>query len=575
LFKKIQSYNLFGNNPKFHFLKGLKLKLFLIVPLNLASSILEILSISMLVPILGHLFGINNYSVLGLGRIQNFLDLIFLNLTLTKSLFIITALFILKNSIVISIIYFRHELHNLVVKKTSEELYKKYINLSFSNIFFLKTPYITKILTTETAFLGRFMLSFIILIGEMVVLSLIILYLFFINFRITLLIIFFMIISGLVYYFLTKNYLSNLSKNREYMENLRLKNIQEAFSGFTTVKIFQLENKFIKDFLYKNEFYDYIKKEGFIREIPRYFLEILLFIFITLIIFIYEFSGNLVFSNQSLVMISLFSIFFIRMMPNLNKIFSAFSSLIFCSRSLFAITEDLKKTSKEINNEQNIKKRKKEITEFNNNISFKNISYSFNDKKNFLNNLNFEVKKNKILGILGPSGSGKSTLINIIVGLLKPESGEIFLDNQVVNNTERDWKKLFSYVPQHIYIFDENVRKNILLDDKYDYVTDEEIMGLLKKLKLGNAIDNNLKKKLEIDGNNLSGGEKQRIGIARALITNKPILILDEATNSLDKKSQNEVLEIVKSLKKEKTIIIISHDKEVIEICDDVINLVN
>jgi ABC-type multidrug transport system fused ATPase/permease subunit len=575
LFKKIQSYNLFGNNSKFHFLKGLKLKLFLIVPLNLASSILEILSISMLVPILGHLFGINNYSVLGLGRIQNFLDLIFLNLTLTKSLFIITALFILKNSIVISIIYFRHELHNLVVKKTSEELYKKYINLSFSNIFILKTPYITKILTTETAFLGRFVLSFIILIGEMVVLSLIILYLFFINFQITLLIIFFMIISGLVYYFLTKNYLSHLSKNREYMENLRLKNIQEAFSGFTTVKIFQLENKFIKDFLYKNEFYDYIKKEGFIREIPRYFLEILLFIFITLIIFIYEFSGNLVFSNQSLVMISLFSIFFIRMMPNLNKIFSAFSSLIFCSRSLFAITEDLKKTGKEINNEQNIKKRKKEITVFNNNISFKNISYSFNDKKNFLNNLNFEVKKNKILGILGPSGSGKSTLINIIVGLLKPENGEIFLDNQVVNNIERNWKKLFSYVPQHIYIFDENVRNNILLDDKYDYVTDEEIMDLLKKLKLSNAIGNNLKKKLEIDGNNLSGGEKQRIGIARALITNKPILILDEATNSLDKKSQNEVLEIVKSLKKEKTIIIISHDKEVIEICDDVINLVN
>jgi ABC-type multidrug transport system fused ATPase/permease subunit len=575
LIKKIQSYNLFGNNSKFHFLKGLKLKLFLIVPLNLASSILEILSISMLVPILGHLFGINNYSVLGLGRIQNFLDLIFLNLTLTKSLFIITALFILKNSIVIGIIYFRHELHNLVVKQTSEELYKKYINLSFSNIFFLKTSYITKILTTETAFLGRFVLSYIILIGEMVVLSLIILYLFFINFQITFLIIFFMIISGLVYYFLTKNYLSNLSKNREYMENLRLKNIHEVFSGFTTIKIFQLENKFIKDFLYKNEFYDYIKKEGFIREIPRYFLEILLLIFITLIIFIYEFNGNLVFSNQSLVMISVFAIFFIRMMPNLNKIFSAFSSLIFCSRSLFAITEDLKKTSKEINNEQNIKIIKKEITVFNNNISFKDISYSFNDKKNFLNNLNFEVKKNKILGILGPSGSGKSTLINIIVGLLKPESGEILLDNQVVNNTERDWKNLFSYVPQHIYIFAEDVRKNILLDDKYDHVTDEEIMGLLKKLKLSNAIDNNLKKKLEIDGNNLSGGEKQRIGIARALITNKPILILDEATNSLDKKSQNEVLEIVKSLKKEKTIIIISHDKEVIEICDDVINLVN
>lgn len=575
MFKKIQSYNLFGNNSKFHFLKGLKLRLFLIVPLNLASSILEILSISMLVPILGHLFGINNYSALGLGRIQNFLDLIFINLTLTKSLFIITALFILKNSIVIGIIYFRHELHNLVVKQTSKELYKKYINLSFSNIFFLKTPYITKILTTETAFLGRFVLSFIILIGEVAVLSLIILYLFFINIQITFLIICFMIISGLVYYFLTKNYLSYLSKNREYMENLRLKNIQEAFSGFTTVKIFQLENKFTKDFLYKNEFYDYIKKEGFIREIPRYFLEILLLIFITLIIFINEFDSKSVFSNQSLVMISLFSIFFIRMMPNLNKIFSAFSSLVFCSRSLVVITNDLNKTSNEINNEQYIQKIKKKITVFNNNISFKNISYSFNDKKNFLNNLNFEVKKNKILGILGPSGSGKSTLINIIVGLLKPASGEIFLDNQIVNNTERDWKELFSYVPQQIFIFEENVRENILLDHKYDHVTDEEITNLLKKLKLSNTIHNNLKKKLEIDGNNLSGGEKQRIGIARALITNKPILILDEATNSLDKKSQNEVLEIVKSLKKEKTIIIISHDKEVIEICDDVIKLVN
>jgi ABC-type multidrug transport system fused ATPase/permease subunit len=575
LLKKIDLINLLRNKLNLYFLAGLKLRLFLLVPLTLASSILEISSVSMLVPILGHFFGINDYSALGLGKVQSFLDLIFINLTLIKSVFIITILFILKNSILVGIIYFRHELNNLVIKNISEQLYKKYINLNFSSIFLLKTPYIIKILTTETNLFGRFIASVIILISEFLMLSLIIFYLFFINFKVTLIILIFLLIIGLIYYLLTKNYVSNLSKKREYMENLRLKNVQEVFSGFTTVKIFQLEDYFTKDFLNKNQLYDYIKKEGFIREIPRYFLEILLLIFITSVILIYEFDNNRIVSGQLFVLISIFSIFFIRMLPNVNKILTAISSMIFCAKSLVTISEELKITH-EINNEQNTLTKKNEILVFNNNITFKNISYSFVDKKNFLNNINFNVKKNKIFGIFGPSGSGKSTLINIIVGLLKPESGEIFLDNQTVSNTTKNWRNLFSYVPQHIYIFEESIRKNILLGEKFDQVSDEEIIELLKNLQLSKLInDNDLSKKLKADGNNLSGGEKQRIGIARALITKKPILILDEATNSLDKKSQNDILKIIKSLKKEKTIIVISHDKEVIEICDNVLYLKN
>ena len=249
----------------------------------------------------------------------------------------------------------------------------------------------------------------------------------------------------------------------------------------------------------------------------------------------------------------------------------------YCQNSVEVIINEIKKAESSKKNYENTNEKINEKFIYKEKMAFNNISFYFNVEKKFINNISFEIKKNQILGVSGPSGSGKSTLINIIVGLLKPKSGEIFLDNNLVNINTIGWRNLFSYVPQNIFIFEDTLKNNILLNNTDSGINDGEIFNLLKILKLDKIAksENDLNLYLQENGKNLSGGEKQRIGFARALISKKPILILDEATNALDKKSQKEILDIVVSFKDKKTIIIISHDNEVMKICDNVLDLTN
>jgi len=575
LLKDLNIFFFKKDKKNFYLDKEVVSKLMHLIPMSIFSSVLEILSISMLIPILAYFVEIDSFSSLSFAKIYGFIDAIFLSLSLEKSLLIILALFILKNIVLLIIAYYRHNVNMLITKNISEKLYTRYINLNFSSIFFLQTPTIIKNLTSEAMLYGRYLFSLIILITEAILLISILFFLFYVNFKITLSIVILLTISLLAFYLFSKKFVSNWSKQREYFENLRLKNLQEVFSGFMTVKIFQLEKTFIRDFVNKNSFYDYIKKERFVGETPRIFLEIFLLLTILIIILSMQFTSTD--KKELFILISVFSIFFIRMIPSMNKILIAISSMKYCQNSVEVIINEIKKAESSKKNYENTNEKINEKFIYKEKMAFNNISFYFNVEKKFINNISFEIKKNQILGVSGPSGSGKSTLINIIVGLLKPKSGEIFLDNNLVNINTIGWRNLFSYVPQNIFIFEDTLKNNILLNNTDSGINDGEIFNLLKILKLDKIAksENDLNLYLQENGKNLSGGEKQRIGFARALISKKPILILDEATNALDKKSQKEILDIVVSFKDKKTIIIISHDNEVMKICDNVLDLTN
>lgn len=551
--------------------QNIKNKVIHLIPLSLVSSILEILSISMLVPILAYFVNLDNFTNSSFIQIQKILNFFFTNISLANLLIAILVLFLLKNILLLLIVYYRHNVNNLIIKSISKTLYTNYINSNFSNIYFLKTPTIIKNLTSEILLYGRYIFSFIILVTETILLISLIGFLFYIDYGITITIIILLLVFTLIYYLISKKFVSRWSKNREYYENLRLKNIQEAFSGFMTVKIFQLEKTFLKDFISKNDFYDNIKKERFIGETPRFILEIvLIFIIFTIISISSNFIGNE--KKELFVLISLFSVFFIRMIPSMNKILIAMTSMKYCLNSVDIINNEIKKLK---NFETIIENKEVYPINFEKNIKFININFGFNDEKLLLDNINFEIKKNCIFGISGPSGSGKSTLINILAGFLQPKSGQILLDDKSVDTRKKNWMELFSYVPQNIYIFEDTIRNNILLNNVNKKISDDKILNLIKKLKLNEIIKSNqdLDKYLKENGKNLSGGEKQRIGFARALIDDKPIMILDEATNALDKNSQKDILNLLISTKIDKTIIIISHDENVMKICEDIIYL--
>ena len=225
-----------------------------------------------------------------------------------------------------------------------------------------------------------------------------------------------------------------------------------------------------------------------------------------------------------------------------------------------------------------LKNENKNKIKFKKNILLKNINFKY--KNNFvLKNLNLRIKKNTFIVICGKSGSGKTTLANVLLGLLSPSKGNIFVDaNKIDKNNLRNFQNILSYVPQNVFLFNGSIQENISMENKNENVDKKKLNNVIKLSKLNEFIKNlrgKYKSKIGEDGINISGGQKQRIGIARALYRSPDIIILDESTNSLDKKTENEIIKYLKKLSNTKTVILISHNTEAIKHCDEIYELKN
>ena len=208
-------------------------------------------------------------------------------------------------------------------------------------------------------------------------------------------------------------------------------------------------------------------------------------------------------------------------------------------------------------------------------IEFKNINFNYtNQKKNIIKNFNLIINKNEIIGISGNSGSGKSTLLNILCGLLLPTTGQILINNQI--NSFKEARIKFGYVSQDSQIFDDSLWNNItLFDDK----NSENMKNFLYVMKQTNLLEvfeknNNFEDTyLGQKGTKISGGQSQRINIARALYYNPDILLFDECTNALDDENEKKIIDMILNLRKTKTILISSHNKNHLNMCDKIYSL--
>ena len=216
--------------------------------------------------------------------------------------------------------------------------------------------------------------------------------------------------------------------------------------------------------------------------------------------------------------------------------------------------------------------------QFDKSLEIRNISYSYNKSENIINNLSLKFVSGNIYGIKGSSGSGKTTLLNLISGLLAPDSGEILVDNRIIH--KKNYNNIFkyvSYVPQNIFLFDTTIAKNIHLNISENETQNfEKLNYLIEKMDLSEKISG-LKNGLETNvgerGVNLSGGQIQRIGIARALYHNPKLLILDEATNAIEKDLEAKVLNFLNSIKKDKIIILVAHRDSAFRNCDQIFEI--
>jgi len=217
------------------------------------------------------------------------------------------------------------------------------------------------------------------------------------------------------------------------------------------------------------------------------------------------------------------------------------------------------------------------IGKFQEKISLKNITYRYpSADKYVLNDLNVIIEKGKCIGIIGASGAGKTTLVDLILGLLEPNSGEVLVDGVNIKDDKNGWLSQVGYIPQSIFLLDGSIRENVAFGFQSDEVDDERIWDVLAEAALGDfvhSLPEGLETCLGERGVRLSGGQRQRIGIARALYENPSVLVFDEATSALDNETETAIMDSITKLQGKKTMIIIAHRLTTIENCDMILKV--
>ena len=267
--------------------------------------------------------------------------------------------------------------------------------------------------------------------------------------------------------------------------------------------------------------------------------------------------------------LSAFAMAAIKLLPNINRIVAATNQISFLEPALDSIIKTLKEFQNESVEESVCIK---EIS-VQRDIELHNITFHYPDSnKLILNHANMKIQVGHSVGIIGPSGAGKTTAVDIILGLLKPQEGQILVDGENVLENKEAWLKHVGYIPQTIFMLDATIRENIIFGN--DVENDEvRLWNALEDAQLADfvrSLPDGLETAIGERGVRLSGGQRQRIGIARALYRNPDVLIFDEATSALDNDTEEAIMEAINALHGKKTMIIIAHRLSTIRECDSV-----
>jgi ABC-type bacteriocin/lantibiotic exporter with double-glycine peptidase domain len=343
--------------------------------------------------------------------------------------------------------------------------------------------------------------------------------------------------------------------------------------SFNNIKYLKLSKKY---FNLLNEYQDYGAKYGkglIFNQISLHLAKPLLeVIFLIIAIIFVNINLNNRDSNliEYLPLISFFLLSFYRLIPSVQVMYQSF---VHIKGSLGTLDDIEKELSQKHLQEQNYKNEDLKEIKFTKNISLKNINFNYTNKKKLFYEISLDIKKNSCVAFFGKSGQGKTTLVDIICTLIDPDKGDIFIDNEKINDKNKlSYQNKIGYLSQNFYIVNDTLIKNITFYDAKGDDNKEKAKYYLYKLFEKQEIENliHFEEKIGENGVKLSQGQRQRLLIVRLLYENKEILILDEPASSLDLKNILKLKGIIKELKKTKTIILTSHNKEILKVCDKI-----
>ncbi|MFM8947393.1 MAG: ABC transporter ATP-binding protein [Acidimicrobiaceae bacterium] len=371
-------------------------------------------------------------------------------------------------------------------------------------------------------------------------------------------------VSTLLFQRLTRRRIDNWGYRVDYHETKILQHLQEGFGGAKDVKILGRENEFLSQHeKHLGESIRINRIYNVILTLPRSFMEIITIVGLCLLVV------SMVVRDRPLAdivpILGLFAAAAFRVMPSINRLLMATQTLIFNRSIIASVYRDFLLDTPEVNSAQRVEPFAKQL-------ELKDVSFRYPTAATpSLQNVSLVVKRGEAVGFVGPSGAGKSTLVDVILGLFVPTSGVVSVDGSDVHQNLRNWQNQIGYVPQAIYLTDDTLRRNVafgLNDENIDDDLVREAIRLAQLEEFVATLPDGLQTVVGERGVRLSGGQRQRIGIARALYHKPSVLVLDEATSSLDTPTEHGVMQAVQALQGSKTVIIVAHRLSTVEYCD-------
>lgn len=364
-------------------------------------------------------------------------------------------------------------------------------------------------------------------------------------------------------------------KNQMIQSRIAKWRIQSIY-GLKDVKVLHREEFFVRNYYESGAIgADVARNYAVFNNLPRLLIETIFMASMLLFIMVYMLRGG----NISVLIpqLSAFAVAAIRVMPGTNRINTYLSEIAYAQPCLDYLYENLTANMKmDVNGSvtglTGEAQAKLPKTELKDKIVLDHITYAYpNTEKNIFTDAHMEVKKGQSVGIMGPSGAGKSTIVDILLGLLRVQSGTITCDGVNIFDNYADWLGKIGYIPQSIYLIDESIRDNIAFGIDADKIDDERIWEVLEEAQLREFVEElpeGLETTIGDRGVRISGGQRQRLGIARALYHNPEILVFDEATSALDGDTEKAVMDAINSFHGRKTMVIIAHRLNTIAKCD-------
>ena len=549
-------------------------KLVLLFILILAATFLELVGISLIIPILTIFIG-DDY--LKYTKFIFFVDINSKMHALTLALTLFLVIYFLKLFVMIGLTYFQTIFSFDLYRKISQRIFKNYLFKDYLFHISANSSNLLRNVTSESnMYAFGLILPVVALISDFIIFISISMLLIFYSLTTSIIAIILFSITSYIIFRLTSFNLKTIGTLRQFHSAKMIKQVNEGLGSIKEIILYKLQNFFLKKFnTHNNEYAKSGKLKNIITDLPRIILEfVTVVVFISAIFFLIKQGKSI---SEVMVVLGVFAFASFRLLPSIVKLIKSFQTIKYNLPVLDLILKELKK-----DNDPIIKNDRNKITienkfEFQN-LKFKNLYYSYNlneDVKNILTDINFTINKKDKVGIQGESGSGKTTLINLIIGLLNNYEGEIILNGQKFENNILNLQNKIGYIPQSVYLADESILFNITLEDEKN-VNFEKLQRILSTVELVNFV-NMLPDKIHTiigeRGSKLSGGQCQRIGIARALYREPSIIILDEATNALDEITENKILSSIFNKNPEKTIIIISHNKSALKYCNKIFEM--